>query len=219
MAFASHFLVYGFVAFSHVYRILDRLDTESVAAILMHPQRWFCLYTMICVCVPRYHANLCVWRRACVVIWKTARKGVHNKTGWWSVAGWPAKQSADKSQDKFLMQSSWGCWMLQRKQRVFFSNFACLFSVYFETGFWSGFFSLLFLNTVSFGICICYIRNSFIFKGGDLVFWFEFYCNCDLTHIARIWTNIYFHCRCATTNKTYFFIYSCKFQDTSWMKA
>lgn len=42
--------------------------------------------------------------------------------------GRPAKQSADKSQDEFLMQSPRGCWMLQRRQRVVFFSVACPFS-------------------------------------------------------------------------------------------
>lgn len=65
----------------------------------------------------------CVCDCARVVIWKTVRAREHNKTGWWSMAGQPAKQSADKSQDEFLMQSPWGCWMLQRRHWVIFCFF------------------------------------------------------------------------------------------------
>lgn len=42
------------------------------------------------------------------------------------MAGRPAKQSADKSQDEFLMQSPWGCWMLQRMHWVVVFFQCCL---------------------------------------------------------------------------------------------
>lgn len=70
--------------------------------ILLQHGVWF-LFIYFDVCVPCYCDHVCV-------IWKTARKREWTiKQNRGSVAGQRAKQSADKSQAEFLMQSPLGC--------------------------------------------------------------------------------------------------------------
>lgn len=101
--------------FLPAFRAADRLAANGISDILMHPCAGFCLY--FDACVPCFLAYPYVTLRMSDFERRLLRvRTIKQDAGVWR--GRPAKQSADKSQDEFLMQSPWRCWILQRRHWV-----------------------------------------------------------------------------------------------------
>lgn len=113
------------------------------------------------------------------------------------MAGRPARQSADKSQHEFLMQSPQGYWMLLRRHRVVFFSVACpVTSNQFFMDFWR--FIMQFLTSAPYEVSCwgeelkhealkCFLGHfCFLFLGQSAVLARHVCFHCNLPEVVSI---------------------------------